>query len=367
MWHLGPPWHACKECPVDKFKKMARKQQLEYLGKLDEADLDGVGPKFEEAVLSAAVQYADVKDLVSLLSMADKQAAPVNLLEPKFAQNNLDEVKLCQVAMKAIILERLVPLVAKGADGRAEVLSVAKAMRQVVSGNKRPEASLVFSAYLSELDLIACAILGVLGEAIHGLTAEGVLQKVQSVVKDSGKEGYKFIFRKALEQSSFWKGEVAKYMESAVAVATLVPELESLHTNLRKHLEALHQADALKELRHIIKRLPVFRTSLPGQLLVDVENAVGELMWQLLGHAPESKDGMAALASVNDVIGEFLGLPTVEGMTSEALARVKAAQSHCQEMLQELKAANVEQCILEALKGFMQKKERGHGRVAGAC
>ena len=80
--------------------------QLEYLKKLEDADMEGVGPRFEEAVLSAAVQHSELHQLASLLTMVEKQKGNVSLVQPSFSMNNLDETKLCQIAMRALVIGR---------------------------------------------------------------------------------------------------------------------------------------------------------------------------------------------------------------------------------------------------------------------
>ena len=335
---------------------MTRSVQLEYLEKLEKADIDGVGPKFEEAVLSAAVRYAKLPDLVPLLNMNGLQKANVSLLEPTFAQNNLDEVRLCQLAMKALVLERLVPLVGKGEESKSEVLGLAKALREVAEASAAPGVSLVRKAFLSDLDLIACTILGVLGEPVHRLNAEESLQKVTSLVKDSGKEGYKFVFRKALEQDVFWRGEVAKYMEAAVAAATLLPDVEKLSKKLAKSLHSSNADEIRTTLCEITTRLPIFRTSLPSHHLVDLEEALGQAFWVLLGDKDLANDEKK-LASAREVIAEYLKLPMVEGgADNAAITQAKAAESHCQEMLQQLQLSSVEQAVVSTLDTFKAGK-----------
>ena len=338
---------------MDKFKKMARKVQLDYLKRLDDADIEGVGPKFEEAVLSAAVQYSDLGELASLLDMSGKQKVNVSLLQPSFARNNLEVTKLCQIAMRAIVIDRMVPLVSSGEDSKDDVVQLAMTLRAVASVNAEASESLVLSGFLSELDLIACTVLGVLGKPMVGVTAAEALTKVTSLIKDSGKEGYKFIFRKALEQSAYWKGEVAKYMESAVAAATLLPEVNALQKQLLGSLERLKKDEALEQLRCSVKRLPLFRTSLQSKFLSELETQIGELCWLLLGEESGVRDVEETLTSVSQVMDDYLALPVPEGDDLRAsIARVEEAKKHCQEMLQEMKVAKVEQCVRAALEPF---------------
>ena len=226
-------------------------------------------------------------------------------------------------------------------------------MREVAQANTVKNGSLVLSGFQSDLDLIACCVLGVLGKPMPGISSNDALAKVTSVVKDSGKEGYKFIFRKALEQSVYWKGEVAKHMESAVAAATLLPEVDTLQEQLAENLRVLQKKEALEQLRQSIKRLPLFRTSLQSKFLAGLETKIGEVFWLLLSEepGPGAEDVESTLATVSQLIDDYLAVPLVEG-SEHSTEQAKVAQSHCREMLQAFKIAKAEQEVKAALEPF---------------
>eukprot|EP00971_Amphidinium_carterae_P340074 6478245-Amphidinium_carterae.1 len=213
-----------------------------------------------------------------------------------------DPIERAQLALRLGVSEYLVPELGKGEQSKENVAKIAKAFEAL--SNVGTSQSLVLNSAREQFGIIGLVLQALtkpLTEDIVGTDGESSVKRIQACLKDTSREGYRFVVRKAIEQNEYWKSCCAAYFQHAVASYTLMPELNKLVASL----EAAVSEESAQELSDALQQLPTFKGSLPQGYMPLQEAIVAKLERVVASKLDEEQ----VEKCIGPIIGAFLTLP----------------------------------------------------------
>ena len=309
---------------------------------------------FKIAVLSRHVRSmprkseADVAEVLSKLDPFRQYESEYDLLGPELAACELSEVERRKFAMKALILDNLVPVVMASEKKDHTILRyVSEQLYQFATGSLDSQSLILKQTALELRDMAGC-MMGLICPDDDGF----YLPYVEAVMRgQSVKDGCKYILRNSVTQVAWLRQASKEYLEVASASTSLQPEMKQAMASLQDDTSG-HDPKCWQQ---IIDMLPGWRDALRAGATRSIEEKLLANMIAVANQGMTAQDvPITTLEAVQSSLEAVLRLPALRGVDDNGfetlLQRVKTFIA--KHMLDERKTE-----LSETLKLMSEKPE----------
>eukprot|EP00971_Amphidinium_carterae_P270994 5377663-Amphidinium_carterae.3 len=149
---------------------------------------------------------------------------------PRVCDSNLHVTTKSKTVVRCIVLDTLVPLIAKGESGQADVSAMCAALAdhlQMVAESST-ERDLVLNETLSTLQTVCWSMLGLMRHD----DPNNYIAAVNEISESRG-QGARFILRNSIMQNDFWRKLQSAFLTACTAAVSITPQIEESIGRLR--------------------------------------------------------------------------------------------------------------------------------------
>eukprot|EP00971_Amphidinium_carterae_P337530 6474383-Amphidinium_carterae.1 len=227
------------------------------------------GPKFQQSLVTVACKSAASYTDIMNIARPDASGNAFNPVRPCLGETVLDEVTKAQLVVELLIEFVAVPLIAKGPDGRSQMVSFVTELKKMCVAQPGIERGNFLEEAVSELMDVANT-LGLLLGVQSTATPDEQDASLTSVMSSNGSSG-RGLVAQAVKQTPFYKSLETKFRKARVANRTILPDLN-------EHFEALAAGWSKPELERVCEKLPVWLDGLLPEQTKKMEERVKEMV-----------------------------------------------------------------------------------------